>query len=204
MAVLSTLRHWEQPSRLWTKVQEMFNSLFASDGAALLMSNFGAPDDPAKATANVNPAGDDNGLTFTAVDFGTAGNDITITYVDPEADDAELAVTVEGSAISVSLATDGDGLITTTAAEVLAEVEATPEADALVVVTIYAGDTGALDDGSGVVTALAAVPLAGGLDGSGAGEIAPGGLLIDTDNGTVYRNSGTTELPEWTALADAA
>jgi hypothetical protein len=198
-----------QPSQLWARVEEMLAELFAADTTdpdtlGLMMANAGVPVDAAKAARNVNPAGADNGLTFTAVDFGADGNDITVAYLDPGADDAALSVEVDGTDITVNLATDGDGVITSTAADVLAEVEATPAADALVAVTIMTTDTGTEDDGSGVVTALAAANLAGGLDGTGAGTIAPGGLAIDTDNGDVYRNSGTTAVPAWTQLADAA
>jgi hypothetical protein len=209
MAGLSTLRSWEQPSQLWTKVERMFTELFAADAAGadalgLITSNAGVPDDAAKASLDVNPVGDENGLTFTAVDYGAAGNDITVAYVDPDADDAELSVSVVGKDISVSLATGAGGAITSTADDVRTAVLASTPAAALVVVAIYAGDTGSEDDGSGVVTALAAANLAGGLDGTGAGTMAPGGLLIDTDNGVPYRNSGTTAVPAWTALADAA
>jgi hypothetical protein len=191
--------YWEQPSQQMAKFRTMFTELYS-----MLSSGAGAPVDAAKATKNLNPAGNDNGLTFTAVDFGDAGNDISIAYLDPAANDAELSVDVSGSAITVNLATGVAGAITSTAAEVLAAIEASVEASALVTVAIMTTDAGVADDGSGVVTALAAANLVGGLDGTGAGEALPGSFYIDTDGKTPYRNSGTTAAPAWTALADAA
>lgn len=119
-----------------------------------------------RATANVNPTGDDNGLTYTAVTAGADGNAITVTYVDPAGNDQALAVSVTGNAISVSLATNGGGTITSTAAAVLAAVAAKAEAAALVTVAIMTTDAGVADDGSGVVTAMSATTLAGGAGAS--------------------------------------
>lgn len=170
---------------------------------ALLFESDGAPDDAAQATLAVNPTGDDNGLTFTARSYGAEGNEITIEYVDPSANDAALAVSVFRQAIIVSLATGVAGAIESTAADVLAAVEAHGLANALVTVAIDASDSGSGDDGSGVVTAMAAAPLADGA-GTGIDVVKPGGLLIDIANGDVYRNSGTQAAPEWTKLGDAA
>ncbi len=211
------LKHWMQPSKLWDRVVAMFTELYATTGAygtaasedadafvpaELHIAFEGVPVNAAQATLARNPAGDDNALTFTAVAYGAEGNDITIAYVDPAANDAELSVSVDGTDIVVSLATGVAGAITSTAAEVLAAIEATPAADALVTVVINAADTGAGDDGSGVVTALAAAPMTGGA-GSALGLVLKGGLLSDITNGLVYRNSGTQAAPVWAALADA-
>lgn len=170
--------------------------------ASLIVSGEGAPEDGVQATLSCNPAGDDNALTFTAVAYGADGNSITIEYVDPAANDAELSVSVTDTAITVNLATDEAGLITSTAADVLAAIEAAPAADALVTVVIDASDTGAGDDGSGVVTALASAPMTGG-EGTSIDVSPPGGLYIDTTNAVVYRNDGTAAAPVWVALADA-
>lgn len=169
----------------------------------LLIESAGAPDDALQATVNVNPTGDDNGLTFTAVEYGTGGNSIAVRYVNPGANNAALAVSVAHKQITVSLATNSGGTITSTAAEVLDVVNAHPEAGALVVASIYAGDTGSADDGSGVVTAMAPTALTGGA-GTGIGVLAKGGLCVDTTNGYVYRNSGTQAVPVYTKLGDAA
>lgn len=174
-----------------------------ADLAELHIQNAGVPADAVRATLSRNPAGDDNALTFTAVAYGVGGNSITIAYLDPSANDAALSVDVTGSAITVNLATDSGGLITSTAAEVLAAIEADALADALVTVAIDTGDSGVADDGSGVVTALASAPMTGGA-GTGIGQVVPGGLCSDTTNANIYRNDGTQAVPVWVQLADVA
>jgi hypothetical protein len=171
--------------------------------AALLLSGAGAPDDAVRATAGVNPTGDDNALTFTARAYGASGNGITIAYVDPGAISQSLAVSVNDQNVTVSLATNGGGTITSTAADVLAAINASGPASALMTVAINTADTGTGDDGSGVVTAMARAAFTSGA-GTGIGRIKPGGLYIDTENGNVYRNSGTLAAPAWTQLADVA
>lgn len=177
--------------------------VLATTLAGLLISTEGVPEDAARAALTVNPTGDDNGLIFTAVAYGAGGNDISITYTDPSANDAELSVSVVGSAITVSLATGEAGAITSTAADVLAAIEASAAADALVTVAIMTADSGSGDDGSGVVTAMASDGLEGG-EGTGIGTALPGCLCIDVTNADVYRNDGTTAAPVWVKLGDAA
>jgi hypothetical protein len=162
----------------------------------------GAPDASAQAELDVNPTGDDNGLTFTAVAFGASGNAIAVAYVDPETEDAGLAVVVSGDDIVVSLATDENGAITSTAADVLAAVEASTAASALVTVAIDAGDTGDGDDGSGVVTAVAADNLADGA-GVGVGIAGPGSRYTDVTNAKLYINGGTAAEPDWKIVTSA-
>lgn len=172
-------------------------------GDLVEMVGSAAPTASAQAELDVNPTGDDNGLTFTAVAYGTDGNAISIAYVDPEANDATLSVSVSGTAISVSLATDETGDITSTAAEVLAAIEAHARADELVTVAIDASDSGAGDDGSGIVTAMAAANLAGGA-GTGIGVAGPGSRYTDIDGPTLYINTGTKAQPIWVALAEVS
>jgi len=119
----------------------------------------GADMDAAHATLATALAGADNDIVWRAVVGGAAGNDITIEYVDPAGVDQLLAVTVLGTAITISLATGGGGAITSTANDIIAEVAATPAAAALVTGANHGADTGA-----GVVTAMAATALAGGAD----------------------------------------
>ena len=80
--------------------------------------------------------------------------------MDPAAADAKIGVSVSGTTITVSLATDANKAITSTAANVKAAIEAVPAAAALVSVANVAANTGA-----GTVTAMAATALA-----NGAGE----------------------------------
>lgn len=173
----------------------------ASLGGLLLVSD-GAPADAAQATIDVNPTGDDNGLTFTARQYGAGGNEITVAYVDPGANDAALSVSVAGNAIVVSLATGEAGAIESTAAEILAAVQAHGPAHELVAAALLESDTN-FSDGSGVVTAISSTALEGGT-GYAIGVARPGALCIDTTNGLVYRNSGTQAQPTWTAIADVA
>lgn len=168
---------------------------------AYVYPHFGVPADAAKATLSLNPAGDDNALTASARAYGAEGNSISIAYVDPGGTTAALSVSVFRQVITVSLARAANA-ITTTAAQLKAAIEAHGEANQLITLEIDATDTGAGDDGSGIVTALAAAPLTGGA-GTAIGILQPGGLLIDTDNGNVYRNSGTLAAPAYTMLADA-
>lgn len=97
-----------------------------------------------------------NDLVFTARQIAADGDAITVAYVNPGIL-AALSVTVSGRAISVALAHDGIG-ITSTAAQVAAAIAAKPSAAALVTVANATGD-----DGTGVVTAMAATNLAGGV-----------------------------------------
>jgi hypothetical protein len=170
---------------------------------ALLTSNAGAPVNAAQATLSRNPTGDDNALTFTARAYGTEGNSISVAYVDPGANSQSLAVSVFRQAITVSLATNGGGSITSTAAQVKAAIEAHVTANQLVTVAINTADTGSADDGSGVVTALSASAMTGGA-GTGIGIVSPGALCVDTTNSDVYRNDGTTAAPIWVKVGDAA
>lgn len=110
------------------------------------------------AALSTNLTGNNNDLDFTAVAAGAGGNDITVAYVDPAANDAALGVVVTDTAIVVNLATDSGGLITSTAADVDAAIDALPAAAALVTPANKAAN-----DGTGVVTAMAATALAGGL-----------------------------------------
>lgn len=169
---------------------------------ALLTSFAGAPVNAVAATANVNPTGDDNALTFTARVYGAAGNGISIRYVDPGGVTAALAVSVVGQAITVSLARAASA-ITSTAAEVKAAIEASAPANELVAVSILTSDSGSADDGTGIVTAMSQAALASGA-GSLIGSVLPGALCIDTTNADVYRNDGTTAAPVWVKLGDAA
>lgn len=98
------------------------------------------------------------GLTYTADAEGTVGNSITVALVDPADTDQALAVSVTGSAITVSLATDSLGAITSTATLIAAAVNANAAAAALVTVT---------GSGASAVTELTATALSGGVDYAG-------------------------------------
>ena len=71
------------------------------------------------------------------------GNDISLETRNPGAANQPLSVTVTGNAIVVSLATDGSGALTSTAAQVVAAINASPAASALVSASTYRGNAGA-------------------------------------------------------------
>lgn len=113
-----------------------------------------------KATLSTGAVASNNALTWTALLYGNLGNDISVHLKDPRANNATLAVTVAGKAITVSLATSALGAVTTTAAEVKTAIEANAQADALVTVANTGASTGA-----GVVSAsYRGAGLSGGED----------------------------------------
>jgi phage tail sheath protein FI len=101
-------------------------------------------------------------LKFTAVDdLGATGNNIQIRAVNPGTNNASLSVSVAGNLITVNLATDGSAAATSTASAVLAAVNGSAPAAALVVAALGTGSSGA-----SVYQAHAATNLAGGVSSS--------------------------------------
>lgn len=121
--------------------------------------------------------GNHNDLTFIARTPGTTPT-ITVTYVDPSANNATLSVSVVSQAITVNLATGSGGAITSTAAQIKAAIEASAAASALVVVELAASN-----DGTGVVTAMSAQTLAGP---AGTNPTMDVKLQSSVDDGTSY------------------
>ena len=113
---------------------------------------------PLRASLTTALSGADNDIIVTAVDGGSAGNDITFRIVVSGANTA-LSVSVSSLAITVNSATNGSSAATSTAAQVIAAIAASGPASALVTAQKAAGN-----DGSGVVAALSATNLAGGSD----------------------------------------
>ncbi len=74
-------------------------------------------------------------VSYEAVDAGAAGNSISIELVDPDDTDQDLVISVEDNAISVSLATDEDGVITTDSDELAAALNDDEDASALIEAT---------------------------------------------------------------------
>jgi hypothetical protein len=70
------------------------------------------------------------------------GNDITAQFVNPLVNDSPLAVSVSGNEITVSLATGSTGNLTSTAANVVAAVNAHPAASALVKALTFQNNAG--------------------------------------------------------------
>lgn len=123
------------------------------------------------------------GILYTAVGAGTPGNSITITYLDPGANNALLSVSVTGTAITVNLATNSGGSITSTASSVKTAVDSFSPASALV-------STALTGTGATVVTAVSATNLVGGISGlTGANAVAYAGALRITTNSALGSSS---------------
>jgi hypothetical protein len=84
----------------------------------------------------------------------TGGNNESITLVNPNAASAPLAVSVTGNDITVNLATDATGAISSKATDVVQALNADPAASALVTATTF-GTT----NGTGTVSATAKTML---------------------------------------------
>lgn len=124
-------------------------------------------------TIGIGPAG----IIYTAKTAGTAGNSITVAYVNGGANQS-LSVGVSSSAITVNLATDASSVITSTATQVKAAVDAYGAATALV-------GTALVGTGDGLVSAVTATNLAGGLASvAGTAIILPSLTTIKDLSGT--------------------
>lgn len=110
------------------------------------------------ATLTTNLTGTNNDLIFTSKVKSESANNISIEYFDFRAANRTLTINVlGGKKISIILATNSSGVVTTTAAQLKAAIEAHPSASGLVTVAYAAGN-----DGSGVVTAMDETNLSGG------------------------------------------
>ena len=120
-------------------------------------------------------------IIWTAKTIGATGNAITVALV-AAGNDTPLSVEVVDQAISINLATDGAGGVSSTAEDVVAAV--TAHAGASTLVTVVSTETG-------VVSAAVAAPLAGGMDAQDALSVSAinegkwgNALSIDIADGT--------------------
>ncbi|MHB1418288.1 MAG: hypothetical protein ACYCX4_01685 [Bacillota bacterium] len=140
-------------------MEELLNTRVAGVVAAVAAANaVAAAGTGAEASGTTGVEGNNNGLTYTAREKGYHGNGIKIELKNPLGNNQALAVTVANNNITVSLATDAGGAITSTATLVAAAIAADATANALVAVTNTGASTGA-----GVVTAQI-IDLTGGAD----------------------------------------
>lgn len=121
-----------------------------------------APNSAPAATASLatGTAAGNNGITWAAVTYGLAGNNITVHLKNPKANSQALSISVAGTAITVNLATSAAGAITSTAAQVIAAVTA----NAMAALLLRAAATGASTGASVVGASVKAQPLTGGAD----------------------------------------
>jgi len=123
-----------------------------------------------------------NRITWRARNAGTIGNSVTVALVK-SGNNTPLSVSVTNQAITVNLATDASGNQVSTCAQVVSAVNGNTSASALVIAT-------AVD--AGVVAAVAASALSGGLD------TMPSMMILATSEGkwgnniSVETSDGTT------------
>jgi hypothetical protein len=140
-----------------------------------------------------------SGLTYTAVETGPPDGDITVAHV-VSGNNTALSVSVTARAITVNLATDSDGVATSTAAAVAAAVNNTSPAAALVTASAHGA-------GSFVATAQSATTLTHPLSGNGGASKIPqfdesGRLQTGPASGTGTSNlgAGTVFIPDLQAV----
>jgi hypothetical protein len=126
---------------------------------------------PAKnATLTTAFAGNHNDLKFTAKPAGTVGNGYRVAFVVSGAS-TPLSVGLSGNDVTVTVQTNGSSVAISTAAQVLAALQASAPISAKFEVALAAGN-----DGTGVVAALALTNLTGGTQTVGQDADVPAEL----------------------------
>lgn len=138
-------------------------------------------------TLKASGAGARDDIVITAKQTGVAGDTIKVQLVNPDAASASLKIAIETDVIRVYLATDGTKAITSTIAEVIAAINATLYVKDIVVASLAEGSAG-----GDVVIAVAATPLAGGVNDTPAGapNVTPRFLLADDVVFTTFTATG--------------
>lgn len=106
------------------------------------------------ASAIINGLAANGNIHYTAEEVGIPGNNIRVTHVDPGEPSTAINVSVAGNHITVTLATDADGELLSTAEEVTTAISADSAASALV---------NAVAVGDGIAATANAVRLTGGV-----------------------------------------
>jgi len=138
-------------------------------------------------TLKASGAGNQNDIVITAKKTGADGDKIKIQLVNPDAASASLKVAVETDVIRVYVATDGAKAITSTIGQVIAAINAALFVKDIVVASLAEGSA----EGD-VVIAVAATPLAGGVNDTPAGapNVTPRFLLADDVVFTTFTATG--------------
>lgn len=110
-----------------------------------------------RAEVTIGNSGANTGIVFTAADAGTDGNNLRIRYVDPGSADSAIDATLSGNDITVTLETDAQGAVASTAADVAAAINGMAEHP--VTAALLEGS-----DGSGVVRPRSFTSLSGGAE----------------------------------------
>jgi len=125
-----------------------------------------------------------NAIDWAAVQYGDAGNDISVALINPAANNATLSVEMTGDEfvgyeVVVNLATGAGGAITSTPALIVAAIAG--DADIAAVLTGTA-------DGASAVAAVAATNLTGGSGYSSDND----GVVMNKLTGCLIKMSGLT------------
>lgn len=131
-----------------------------------------------------------SGFNVTAIRAGSSGNNITVTVVDPASPSQAFGIVVSGTDITINLKTDGSGVETTTANEIVNAINTNAACMNLVVASTNAVG------GGGVVAAAAEANLAGG-------ALATHGFTQITNIRNFSMDGGTTNTVDATT-ADSA
>ena len=116
-------------------------------------------------------------LHYVAVPIGALGNGITVNILNTSVHNQLLSIGVAGITVTITPATNGAGVITSTVADVLALMLATPASNALVTPTVTLAGT----------APSGAVILAGGV-GAPVGANRAIGIRIKDLTGKYYMN----------------
>lgn len=166
--------------------------LIARDPAKGVSANIGSSKDVlggfragAQSVLTTAMAGANNDILFTSKVVGVIG-DTTRVRIVVSGNNTPLSVVVASADITINAATNGGGVATSTANDVIAAIAASAPASALVTAKKAAGN-----DGTGVVAAFAYTNLASGADSivEGVnGVAAPSPRILD---GTGYKRRST-------------
>jgi hypothetical protein len=108
--------------------------------AQALMAGLTSP----TATGNLGGTAATQAVILTSRAWGhEGGNDLTAEFVHPGVNDSPLSVSMVGNDLRVSLATNSAGALTSTAAQVVAAINATPAVAPLLIAQTYRGNAGA-------------------------------------------------------------
>jgi hypothetical protein len=133
---------FRQLAREFRNISELITLPYETNGyqrRAQANMNGGMP------TGNAPPdaAAESQTVVLTSRAWGhEGGNEITAEFRNPGVADSPLAVSVTGKDILVSLGTDATGAVSSTAAQVVAAINATAAANELVVALSYRGNAG--------------------------------------------------------------
>ena len=135
---------FDQLAAEFSDIAELITLPFKTNGyqrrAQALMAGLTSP----TFTGNLGGTAATQAVVLTARAWGhEGGNDLTAEFVHPGVANSPLQVTMNGNDLQVSLATDGTGAPSSTAAQVVAAINASPAAFAKLVALTYRGNAGA-------------------------------------------------------------